>query len=338
MTTLKIDGLTVTYSNRPVLNELNLHVPSGAFAAVLGPSGCGKTTLLRAITGFIAPFSGTIRFGDQLVSVSSIVVPPERRKVGYVAQEGALFPHLTVAQNIEFGINDNRIKKDLVAELLDLIGLTKLANRMPAELSGGQQTRVALARALAPEPKVMLLDEPFSALDAALRDELRTEVSELLKQRKTTTLMVTHDREEALVTADVVALMRRGQIMQFGSPAEVYHDPISPEVAISTGDVLLLNSVKDEAGNISSVLTPAKLSADQVAGKLVIRPEEIRIMPAGTGIAAQVVDLDYYGHDAVVHLTAAGERINVRISGDLNIKVGDQVGLTHVGPIRWFPN
>ena len=338
MTALKIDGLTVTYSNRPVLNELNLHVPSGAFAAVLGPSGCGKTTLLRAIAGFIAPFSGTIRFGDQLVSVSSIVVPPERRKVGYVAQEGALFPHLTVAQNIAFGITDNKSKKELVAELLELIGLTKLANRMPAELSGGQQTRVALARALAPEPKVMLLDEPFSALDAALRDELRTEVSELLKQRKTTTLMVTHDREEALVTADVVALMRRGQIVQIGSPAEVYHDPISPEVAISTGDVLLLNSVKDDAGNISSVLTPAKLNTEQIAGKLVIRPEEIRIMPAGSGIAAQVVDLDYYGHDAVVHLTAAGERINVRISGDLNIKVGDQVGLSHVGPIRWFPN
>ncbi|MGA1329758.1 MAG: ABC transporter ATP-binding protein, partial [Candidatus Nanopelagicales bacterium] len=230
MTSLKIDGLTVTYANRPVLNELSLQVESGAFAAVLGPSGCGKTTLLRAIAGFIAPFSGTIRFGDQLVSVSSIVVPPERRKVGYVAQEGALFPHLTVSENIAFGITDQKIKADRVAELLDLIGMGKFAKRMPSELSGGQQTRVALARALAPEPKVMLLDEPFSALDAALRDELRAEVSELLKNRKTTTLMVTHDREEALVTADLVALMRRGQIVQTGSPAEVYEAPVSPEV------------------------------------------------------------------------------------------------------------
>lgn len=338
MTALKIDGLTVTYANRPVLNELSLQVPSGAFAAVLGPSGCGKTTLLRAIAGFIAPFSGTIRFGDQLVSVSSIVVPPERRKVGYVAQEGALFPHLTVSQNIAFGITDNKIKNDLVAELLDLIGLTKFANRMPSELSGGQQTRVALARALAPEPKMMLLDEPFSALDAALRDELRTEVSELLKKRKTTTLMVTHDREEALVTADLVALMRRGQIVQTGSPAEVYLAPASPEVAISTGDVLLLDSTKDEAGNINSVLTPIKLGPEITAGKLVIRPEEIRIKPDGAGITAQVVDLDYYGHDAVVHLDAAGARINVRISGDLKVQIGDRVGLEHVGPIRWFPN
>lgn len=338
MTSLKIDGLTVTYANRPVLNELSLQVESGAFAAVLGPSGCGKTTLLRAIAGFIAPFSGTIRFGDQLVSVSSIVVPPERRKVGYVAQEGALFPHLTVSENIAFGITDQKLKTDRVAELLDLIGMGKFAKRMPSELSGGQQTRVALARALAPEPKVMLLDEPFSALDAALRDELRAEVSELLKNRKTTTLMVTHDREEALVTADLVALMRRGQIVQTGSPAEVYEAPVSPEVAISTGDVLLLDSTKDEAGKINSVLTPATMGAEVVPGKLVIRPEEIRILPAGSGVAATVVDLDYYGHDAVVHLDAAGARINVRISGDLKVKVGDQVGLSHQGPIRWFPN
>lgn len=338
MTSLKIDGLTVTYANRPVLNELSLQVESGAFAAVLGPSGCGKTTLLRAIAGFIAPFSGTIRFGDQLVSVSSIVVPPERRKVGYVAQEGALFPHLTVSENIAFGITDQKLKADRVAELLDLIGMGKFAKRMPSELSGGQQTRVALARALASEPKVMLLDEPFSALDAALRDELRAEVSELLKNRKTTTLMVTHDREEALVTADLVALMRRGQIVQTGSPAEVYEAPVSPEVAISTGDVLLLDSTKDEAGKINSVLTPSTMGAEVVPGKLVIRPEEIRILPAGSGIAATVVDLDYYGHDAVVHLDAAGARINVRISGDLKVQVGDQVGLAHQGPIRWFPN
>jgi iron(III) transport system ATP-binding protein len=337
MTNLRIDGLTVTFANRPVLNELNLEVPSGAFAAVLGPSGCGKTTLLRAIAGFIPPFSGTIRFGDQLVSVSSIVVPPERRKVGYVAQEGALFPHLTVAENIGFGITDQKIKADLIAELLKLIGMSKFAKRMPTELSGGQQTRVALARALAPEPKMMLLDEPFSALDAALRDELRAEVSDLLKARKTTTLMVTHDREEALVVADVVALMRSGQIVQTGTPAEVYRNPISPEVAISTGDVLLLDSAKDAAGNISSVFTPAKLT-DATAGKLVIRPEEIRITSAGAGIAALVVDLDYYGHDAVVHLDAAGSRIDVRIADPATLKVGDRVGLEHVGPIRWFPN
>lgn len=338
MTSLRIDGLTVTYAKRPVLNELSLQVPSGAFAAVLGPSGCGKTTLLRAIAGFITPFSGTIRFGDQLVSVSSIVVPPERRKVGYVAQEGALFPHLSVAQNIGFGITDQKAKSAIVDELLELIGLSKFAKRMPNELSGGQQTRVALARALAPEPRVMLLDEPFSALDAALRDELRAEVVTLLKQRKTTTLMVTHDREEALVVADLVALMRHGQIVQTGSPSQVYQDPISPEVAISTGDVLLLDSTKDEAGNINSVLTPAQLGTEQTQGKLVIRPEEIRITPIGSGIAAIVIDLDYYGHDAVVHLAAAGAKLNVRISGDLDLKVGDQVGIEHVGPVRWFPN
>jgi len=338
MTSLRIDGLTVTYANRPVLNELNLHIPSGAFATVLGPSGCGKTTLLRAIAGFISPFSGTIRFGDQLVSVSSIVVPPERRKVGYVAQEGALFPHLTVAQNIAFGVSSKGDKQEIVDELLVLIGLSKLANRLPNELSGGQQTRVALARALAPEPKVMLLDEPFSALDAALRDDLRAEVSSLLKLRDTTTLMVTHDREEALVVADLVALMRHGQIVQTGSPVEVYHQPVSPEVAISTGDVLILDSQKDDLGKINSILTPQLLNKEIIAGKLVIRPEEIRINSDGLGVKATVIDLDYYGHDAVVHLDAGGSKINVRISGDLKFKVGDQVGLEHIGPIRWFPN
>lgn len=338
MTSLRIDGLTVTYSSRPVLNELNLFVPSGSFTSVLGPSGCGKTTLLRAIAGFIPPFSGTIRFGDQLVSVSSIVVPPERRKVGYVAQEGALFPHLTVAENIGFGITDKKIKNDLVSELLQLVGLKNFANRMPTELSGGQQTRVALARALAPEPKVMLLDEPFGALDAALRDDLRAEVSELLKNRKTTTLMVTHDREEALVVADLVALMRHGQIVQIGTPTEVYRNPISPEVAISTGDVLLLDSEKDSAGNINSVLTPSNLLNSFSSGKLVIRPEEIHIDNSEKSIKATVVDLDYYGHDAVVHLKTSGKEINVRITGPINFKIGDEVGLVHTGPIRWFAN
>jgi len=145
-------------------------------------------------------------------------------------------------------------------------------------------------------------------------------------------------REEALVVADLVALMRHGQIVQTGSPVEVYHQPVSPEVAISTGDVLLLDSQKDDLGKINSILTPQLLNKEIIAGKLVIRPEEIRINSDGLGVKATVIDLDYYGHDAVVHLDAGGSKINVRISGDLKFKVGDQVGLEHIGPIRWFPN
>ena len=341
MTRLSIDGLTVTYAKRPVLNELSLTIPSGAFAAVLGPSGCGKTTLLRAIAGFISPFSGAIRFDDNLVSISSIVVPPERRKVGYVAQEGALFPHLSVYENIAFGLKTEN-KSETVSEMLELIGMQKFAKRMPAELSGGQQTRVALARSLATKPSVMLLDEPFSALDAALRDELRSEVVGLLKAAKTTTLMVTHDREEALVSADLVALMRRGQIVQVGSPAEVYRNPISPEIAISTGDVLVLDAAQSSTGEFSFALNQKPRSANSVLGKVIIRPEEINISSNTTaGVLATIAKIDYYGHDAVIHLSVAGspdQLIDARVPAPVNFEVGQAVGLEHVGPVRWFPN
>jgi iron(III) transport system ATP-binding protein len=341
MTRLSIDGLTVTYAKRPVLNELSLTIPSGAFAAVLGPSGCGKTTLLRAIAGFISTFSGAIRFDDNLVSISSIVVPPERRKVGYVAQEGALFPHLSVYENIAFGLKTEN-KSETVSEMLELIGMQKFAKRMPAELSGGQQTRVALARSLATKPSVMLLDEPFSALDAALRDELRSEVVALLKAAKTTTLMVTHDREEALVSADLVALMRRGQIVQVGSPAEVYRNPISPEIAISTGDVLVLDAAQSSTGEFSFALNQKLRSANSVLGKVIIRPEEINISSNTTaGVLATIAKIDYYGHDAVIHLSVAGssdQLIDARVPAPVDFEVGQAVGLEHVGPVRWFPN
>ena len=226
--------------------------------------------------------------------------------------------------------------------MFELIGMQKFAKRMPAELSGGQQTRVALARSLATKPSVMLLDEPFSALDAALRDELRSEVVALLKAAKTTTLMVTHDREEALVSADLVALMRRGQIVQVGSPAEVYRNPISPEIAISTGDVLVLDAAQSSTGEFSFALNQKPRSANSVLGKVIIRPEEINISSNTTaGVLAIIAKIDYYGHDAVIHLSVAGspdQLIDARVPAPVNFEVGQAVGLEHVGPVRWFPN
>ena len=234
MTSLQVNNLEVKIGERVILSNLNLEVASGKFAAILGPSGCGKTTLLRAIAGLITPSAGAIRFGNKLVSVSSLVLPPHKRNVGYVPQEGGLFPHLRVAENVAFALKgkvERAEREEIVSQMLALVGLSTFAKRFPHELSGGQQTRVALARALAIKPSLVLLDEPFSALDQALRGEISAEVVALLKESKTTALMVTHDREDALVSADVIAVMRKGSVVQYGSPAEIYLNPISADVA-----------------------------------------------------------------------------------------------------------
>jgi iron(III) transport system ATP-binding protein len=350
MTSLEVTDLSVTIGSTPILKNLSITLGAGSFTAILGPSGCGKTTLLRAIAGLIPPSAGTIRFGKQLVSVSSLVLPPHKRKIGYVPQEGGLFPHLSVGENIGFALNKSDLTKDqrriIVAEMLELIGLTKFIDRSPHELSGGQQTRVALARALAIEPKIVLLDEPFSALDAQLRNDLREEVSLLLKRRNTTAIMVTHDREEALVSADVVALMRNGEIVQYGSPAEVYLQPLTAEVAISTGDALLLPATRGKNG-ILHPLHPqySKTRSSQEKfeqGSIVIRPEEIKISmkKETSAIASLITRLDYYGHDAMVELNLEKSdflgSIKARIPGPVHCSVGDRVFISHIGPIRFF--
>ena len=253
MSSLEISHLKVSLGNRLILDDLSFSLAEGQIAALLGPSGCGKTTLLRSIAGLIQPSDGTIRFGKQLVSLSSLVMPSHKRKIGYVPQEGALFPHLSVADNIAFGLDRSVFTKDQIRqttkEMLNLIGLNGFENRMPNQLSGGQQTRVALARALAIKPAIVLLDEPFSALDAALRGDLRADVIDLLRKSNATAILVTHDREEALVSADVVALMRDGQIIQQGTPEAVYSTPISPAMAISTGDALVLDATQAADGS-----------------------------------------------------------------------------------------
>ena len=346
MTSLEVNALTVHLGERRVLDELSITIESGTFTAILGPSGCGKTTLLRAIAGLVAPTSGTIRFGKQLVSVSSLVLPPHKRRIGYVPQEAALFPHLNVAENIAFALDKEQYTKDrrriIVSEMLELIGLAHFGDRMPSELSGGQQTRVALARALAIEPKIVLLDEPFSALDAALRNELREEVSTLLKKRGTTSLMVTHDREEALVTADMIALMREGRIVQHGTPAEVYLTPSTPYAAVSTGDALVLPA-KRAGSQIFHPLTSGVSPDSSESGTIVIRPEEIAVsLDPSNGKRAIVTKIEYYGHDAVVEFglieSAYLGTLKARISGSTEFHLGQSIYVEHVGPVRWFAN
>jgi iron(III) transport system ATP-binding protein len=253
---------------------------------------------------------------------------------------------LSVAENIAFALDKENYTKDrrrvIVAEMLELIGLSNFGERMPGELSGGQQTRVALARALAIEPKIVLLDEPFSALDAALRNELREEVSTLLKKRETTALMVTHDREEALVTADMIALMREGRIVQHGTPAEVYFSPTTPYAAVSTGDALVLPA-KRSGETVFHPLTSGVSPESSESGTIVIRPEEISVSrDPNSGQRAIVTKIEYYGHDAVVEFglieSAYLGTLKARISGNTEFHLGQSIYVDHVGPIRWFAN
>lgn len=347
MTTLEIKDLGVHLGDREILKNLNLSVPSGAFAALLGPSGCGKTTLLRTIAGLVRPSSGAIRFGKQLVSVSSLVLPPHKRNIGYLPQEGGLFPHLNVSENVGFALTKSLKKSErnsIIDEMLELVGLVGFNNRKPHQLSGGQQTRVALARALATKPAIVLLDEPFSNLDYALRAEVSGEVVSLLKKTKTTSLMVTHDREDALVSADLIALMRDGEVVQAGSPESVYMNPISAQIAESTGDILELPAIRVARRHFISALHPLakKPVGKSENGFLLVRPEEIRVVKEKRGkgkrfTTATITQIHYYGHDAVLELglTGLSKELKVRVSGPLEFEVGKSVYLEHVGPIRW---
>lgn len=336
MTDIKIENLVVDLGQNKVLRELSLLIPSQKLVSVLGPSGCGKSTLLRTIAGFIAPKSGTIRFGSTLMSVSSVQMPPERRNVGYVPQEGSLFPHLNVKKNIGFGLTKSKSSNKRVHELLELMDIGEFADRLPHQLSGGQQFKVAIARALAPAPNVMLLDEPFSSLDAQFREELRHEVKNLLTETKTTTILVTHDREEALVMADLVAIMRDGKIAQIGSPQEVYQSPTRLETAFSTGDALIIPAQKSANGEIRSIFSEINDSS-KFNGNIVVRPEEIEIQYSENTANAQISDIEFFGHDALIHLELNNKmKVSSRIAAPVKFKVGDKVLAKQKGPIRFF--
>jgi iron(III) transport system ATP-binding protein len=344
MTSLEVSHLDVKFGNRKVISDLSFSLNSGEIASLLGPSGCGKTTLLRAIAGLLTPSGGTIRLGAQLVGLSSLSLAPHKRSTGYVPQQGALFPHLNVARNIAFGIDKKKFTQtemdSLTSEMLELIGMSGYEQVMPSELSGGQQTRVALARALAIKPKMVLLDEPFSALDAHLRNELRADVIALLRGLGATAILVTHDREEALVASDKVILMRDGAIAQYGSPEDVYENPTSPEIAVSTGDAMILPAQQGVNGEVSYPLNViGNLKSAGTKGYVVIRPEEVLVSEQNSvGMQAKLISLDYFGHDAMLTFSLAhtSELIKVRVAGHSGYSVGQTLSLTHEGPIRFF--
>jgi iron(III) transport system ATP-binding protein len=241
-TVLEVKNISKSFGNQPVVKNLSLSLDKGTIGCLLGPSGCGKTTILRVIAGFEGIDAGEIRINDLIVSGRHILVPPEQRRIGMVFQDYALFPHLSVKDNVAFGLrNINGKKKEKrIDELLHLVRLVDAAQKFPHEISGGQQQRVALARALAPEPELLLLDEPFSSLDVTLREQLSTEVREILKEQATTALMVTHNQHEAFAVSDEIGVIQDGKLVQWGTGHNLYHRPASNWVADFVGDGVLL--------------------------------------------------------------------------------------------------
>ncbi|KUO18732.1 ABC transporter ATP-binding protein [Streptomyces dysideae] len=342
MNDLRIERLTKSYGpGAPVLQGLDLTVPGGALAAVLGPSGCGKTTLLRIVAGFLRADTGTVTVGGRTLVGPGVQLPPERRRVGIVPQEGALFPHLSVARNVAFGLTglDRAERRRRTEEMLELVGLAGYGDRMPHELSGGQQQRIALARALAPRPELVLLDEPFNALDSALRAGVRADVRTALRATGATAVLVTHDQQEALSSADVVAVVREGRVAQCATPQDLYRLPADPWIAGFVGDAVLLpGTVGNGGATATTPLGPVTLAAPpggRRTGTVVIRPEQLRLADTDTADAVRgtVTDVCFYGHDAMVSVAVDGmdAPVDVRVAGPLPIGPGEETGVRVTG-------
>jgi iron(III) transport system ATP-binding protein len=342
---LHVEGLTKSYGDGGpvVLRGLDLTVPTGALAAVLGPSGCGKTTLLRIVAGFLRADAGTVRVGDRVLTgpAAGVSVPPERRRIGIVPQEGALFPHLSVAHNVTFGLKgvDRPERRRRAEEMLELVGLAGYGDRMPHELSGGQQQRVALARALAPRPQLVLLDEPFNALDSALRAGVRADVRTALRATGATAVLVTHDQQEALSTADLVAVVRDGRVAQCDTPQDLYRRPADPWVAGFVGDAVLLPGTVDTDGTVRTALGTVPLfplpEGNPRTGTVLLRPEQLRLTgPTAHGaVRGTVTDVCFYGHDAMVTVAVDGHAtpVGIRVAGPLRVRPGEETGVRVLG-------
>lgn len=326
---VEIVGVTVRYGAVTAVDGVSLTVDKGRHVALIGPSGCGKTTLLRTIAGFERPQRGVVRIGGIEASGPSSWIEPERRHVGMVFQQGALFPHMTVLENVAYGLARRADSAGRAAATLELVGLADKRKRYPDELSGGQQQRVALARALAPEPHVILLDEPFASLDAALRVRLRDEVASILAKTGMTSILVTHDREEAFAIADVVAVMDHGRLLQSGTAEDVYNDPVSRSVSMIAGPGFLLDC-EVEGGRARTLLGTVATSAPSGRGCLLVRPEDIEIVSNGDGVPCEIVRHRFRGSDvlcevrldrapeAALHFPAVnapdvGARVSVRL-------------------------
>ena len=345
MSTLTVRGVAKAFGRTRALAGVDLSVASGGFVAVLGPSGCGKTTLLRCIAGFERIDGGEVTIDGRLLAGGRVHIPPHRRRVAVVPQEGALFPHLSVGDNVAYGLDRMARRSGRVAEVLALVGLAGFEQRMPHELSGGQQQRVAVARALAPRPPLVLLDEPFSALDASLRAEVRTDVREALQADNATAILVTHDQDEALSTADQVTVMRAGRTVQTGSPIDVYREPVDEWVAGFVGDAVLVRGMARGAVAETSLgpltLHDIPLPANgKTPVTALIRPEQVLLGPRdrapSTAVPATVTRRVFHGHDELIMLRLADgtEALSRALDGATPVGVGDRCAVWVRGPVR----
>jgi len=326
---IALEDVSVSYDGPEVLDRVTLSIEPGTHVALLGPSGCGKTTLLRAIAGLEPLSAGSITLGTRVVSAPGTHVAPEKRNVGMVFQDWALFPHMSVARNVGYGLPRAERDGPRVLHVLDMVGLGGLGDRQPHTLSGGQQQRVALARALATEPSVLLLDEPFSNLDTTLRVEVRTEVHRLLSELDITAVFVTHDQDEAFILGNKVAVMADGAIRQHGSPSELYSSPVDPWVARFVGEANLVEGIA--TGNTArTALGDIPLVATQTgAVQVLLRPEDLVI---DVGDDATVELIEYYGHDTTYELSLAdGSSIRARLTSAPRYERSQRVAVRFVG-------
>jgi iron(III) transport system ATP-binding protein len=338
---LEVRELYQTYDGNPVVKGLSFALERGAIGCLLGPSGCGKTTVLRCVAGFEPVTAGEIRLNGSVVSSATARIAPEQRRIGMVFQDYALFPHLTVAANIAFGLHGSprRARAMRVAELVEAVGLGGHANRYPHELSGGQQQRVALARALAPQPQLLLLDEPFSNLDVDMREKLGLEVRDIIKRTNTTAVLVTHDQQEAFAIADEIGIMHEGRIVQWDSAYNLYHRPASRFIADFVGQgVFLPGSVRSaqavdiELGTLSGEIPPMCEIGCDACGKgcqveVLLRPDDV-IHDDASPLKAEVVQKAFRGAEILYTLRLeSGRRVLALVPSHHDHALGERIGI-----------
>jgi len=331
---VELNGVSLAYETGGGVSDISLSIEDGEFVALLGPSGSGKSTLLRLVGGFLRPDTGTVVIGDEPVAGKGSWVPPERRNLGMVFQQHAVWPHKTVAENVVYPLKLAKVgrseREERVREALELVGLEGFADRRPETLSGGQRQRVALARALVGRPAALLLDEPFASLDAALRDRLRVELGTLARQTGVTVIHVTHDRTEALALADRVAVLKEGRLEQVAPPREIYASPKTPFVASFVSDAALIPVetvderrlvVKggDTTFEVGEVLAPEGLARE---GVLALRPQDVGLSPGGAAVIRAAM---FMGDSCEAHLEWEGRGLRARTPAENRLESGDRV-------------
>ncbi len=344
---LVIADLHKSFGDHPVLRGVDLVVPGGTFAAIVGQSGSGKTTLLRILAGFERPDRGSVAIGGETLDDGRVHVRAEQRRIGYVSQEGSLFPHLTVDANVGFGLARRERRSSRVPELLEMVGLQGLGGRYPHQLSGGQQQRVALARALSVRPRLILLDEPFAALDATLRASVREDVQAILQAAGTTAILVTHDQDEALSVADLVAVMRDGRIAQVDAPQLLYASPVDVDLGGFIGEAnVMTGTVNGDRVETPLGMLEVRGGVDAAEGQpmtVLVRPEQVWVFPYedGPGVAGTVVHTGFHGHDSIIGISveSAGlpAPITSRVLGALALTAGATVRISVRGPVNAWP-